>query len=284
MKTLKDTAIFASVVLILAAIFAFVLPSYNAAHPAENQYSIEKTWKLPKALKEISGITWLSENTIAAVQDEDGILFIYDLEKSKIIEEIRFAGSGDYEGIAINNKDAYVMRSDGLLFEIVRFREEDKKVSKFQTPFSEKNDMESLTLDAKDHHLITIPKERGLKDDTIKGLYHIPIDSMKMNITPKIRIDMNDAALKKYKKKKAHETFNPSDVAIHPKTGEYYVIEGTRPKLVILAVDGTIKNVIKLDSDNFPQPEGITFSPEGKLYISTEAGGGKAAIMEVVLD
>jgi len=111
------------------------------------------------------------------------------------------------------------MRSDGVLYEVLRFRESDKKISKFKTAFSSKNDIESLTLDIKNRHLITTPKAKDLQDNSFKGLYHIPIDSKQME-----------------------------------------------------------------KSDDFPQPEGITFSPQGTLYISTEAKGGSAAIMEVVLD
>lgn len=40
---------------------------------------------------------------------------------------------------------------------------------------------------------------------------------------------------------------------------------------------------MELDTDNFPQPEGITFSPDGTLYISTEGKGGDAKIIEVVI-
>jgi len=284
MKILKFNIVIASAILIVGAIVAFVIPSNNTSPPVKKKYSIVNTWKLPKILKEISGIAWLSKNTIVAVQDEDGILFIYDLKKSNIVEQIRFAGFGDYEGIAIYNKDAYVMRSDGVLYEVLRFRESDKKISKFKTAFSSKNDIESLTLDIKNRHLITTPKAKDLQDNSFKGLYHIPIDSKQMDLQPKISIDMNDDALKAYKKKKIYETFSPSDIVIHPKTGEYYVLEGKRPKLMILNREGVIKKVIKLKSDDFPQPEGITFSPQGTLYISTEAKGGSAAIMEVVLD
>ena len=54
-----------------------------------DNYSIIKKWELPEILNEVSGISWLSENTIACVEDEDGIIFIYDLKKQKIIQQIQ---------------------------------------------------------------------------------------------------------------------------------------------------------------------------------------------------
>ncbi|WP_298326046.1 SdiA-regulated domain-containing protein [uncultured Dokdonia sp.] len=250
---------------------------------SKEDYTINNTWKMPEILNEVSGISWISENTIACVEDEDGIIFIYDLKKEKVIQEIAFAGGGDYEGIVINDKDAYVMRSDGLIYEVLRFRESEPEITTFQTAFTARNNIETLTLDAEKNSLVVTPKDRDQSDD-FKGLYYITLDAKMMNEKPLLRIDMNDKAFKDYKKKKAYRTFSPSDVAIHPVTGDYYVLEGKNPKLAILDSDGTVKKVYKLNKDDFAQPEGITFSPDGKLFISNEARKDEATIVEVVFE
>ncbi|WP_179022191.1 SdiA-regulated domain-containing protein [Winogradskyella forsetii] len=247
-----------------------------------DNYSIIKKWELPEILNEVSGISWLSENTIACVEDEDGIIFIYDLKKQKIIQQILFAGVGDYEGITVNGDDAYVMRSDGLIYEVLRFRESEPTISTFQTEFTADNNIETLALDIKRKSLIVTPKDRD-RSDNFKGLYYISLNSRMMDATPAVRINMDDAALKDFQKKKVYRTFNPSDVAIHPKTGQYYVLEGRNPKLVILDSDGTIEKVIELDTNDFAQPEGITFNPDGRLFISNEAGKDAANILEVII-
>ncbi|WP_379953020.1 SdiA-regulated domain-containing protein [Dokdonia sp. R78006] len=248
---------------------------------SKEDYTIINTWKMPEILNEVSGISWISENTIACVEDEDGIIFIYDLKKEKVIQEIAFAGGGDYEGIAINDKDAYVMRSDGLIYEVLRFRESEPIITTFQTAFTARNNIETLTLDTEKNSLVVTPKDRDQSDD-FKGLYYITLDAKTMDEKPLLRIDMNDKAFKDFKKKKAYRIFSPSDVAIHPVTGDYYVLEGKNPKLAILDSDGTVKKVYKLDKDDFAQPEGITFSPDGKLFISNEARKEEATIVEVV--
>ncbi|TXD81795.1 hypothetical protein ESY86_16465 [Subsaximicrobium wynnwilliamsii] len=249
---------------------------------SEKAYSINKTWEMPKALDEISGIAWLEDDIIASVQDEDGIIFIYDLSSNKIIQEIEFADQGDYEGIAINDQDAYVMRSDGVVFEILNFRSKDKKVSQFKTDFSEDQNMETLFYDRNTKSLITTPKDEGLKSEANKGLYRIALDTKKMDSKAFINIDMNDSALEEFQNKKIEKTFNPSDLAIHPKTGNYYILEGKNPKLMILDPKGNIKNVYVLNEDDFPQPEGLSFESEGRLYISNEASkGASATILQV---
>ncbi|WP_203296262.1 SdiA-regulated domain-containing protein [Luteirhabdus pelagi] len=269
--------------LVIAITFAFTVHTFKKKQPSSKDYTIKETWELPAVLDEISGIAWLSEGTIASIQDEDGIIFIYDLNKKKIIEEIEFAGPGDYEGIAIHNQDAYVLRSDGTIYIISNFRNENKKVETFTTKFTAKNNMETLTLDAKKDKLIIAPKDRDSSDD-FKGLYEIELISHRMNAEPSVRIMMEDEAFKDYKKKKIYKTFNPSDAAVHPNTGEYYVLEGKNPKLVILDSDGTIKKVHKLDEDTFAQPEGITFSSDATLYISNEVGDNDANIMQVTFN
>ncbi|MEH6408144.1 MAG: hypothetical protein V7767_12765, partial [Leeuwenhoekiella sp.] len=59
---------------------------------------------------------------------------------------------------------------------------------------------------------------------------------------------------------------------------------GVRPKLLVLDKNGKPKHVYKLDHDDFNQPEGLTFSPSGKLYISNEGHKDPGNILEVELD
>ena len=47
---------------------------------------------------------------------------------------------------------------------------------------------------------------------------------------------------------------------------------------------GKLKSYYKLDKDDFPQPEGITFSAKGDLYISTEGVKKSGAISKVIIE
>jgi uncharacterized protein YjiK len=282
MKTTKFTIGITFCVLVIVAIVSFSFQKKSTNNNRSTEYSIAKVWELPAVLDEVSGITWLPDGTIASVQDEDGVIFIYDLAKKEIIEKIEFAGPGDYEGIAIHKDDAYVLRSDGTIYEVLNFRKKEKTTTSFKTGFSTKNNMETLALDINNKSLIIAPKDRDNSDE-FKGVYHIPLTSKTIDRVPIIKINMDDGALKTYQNKKLYKTFSPSDIAIHPKTGDYYVLEGKNPKLIILNTKGSIKKVYELEKNQFPQPEGITFSPDGTLYISSEAGDGDATIMQVNL-
>ncbi len=233
-------------------------------------YEISGRWELPAELREVSGISWMDENQIAAIQDEDGIIFIYDLKKKKVVKEIKFGGAGDYEGLAIEGDNAYVLESDGTITIIENFEEQDRKVTSYVTNFNEKNNMESLWLDLPENQLLVIPKDRDINSDNMKGVYAFSLDEYKLAYKPVMQLNMNDQVLKHFREKKVYKNFRPSDIAIHPKTKQIYMLEGAKPKLLILDKNGVAKKGYSLNKKVFPQPEGITFSPDGELYISSE--------------
>jgi len=47
---------------------------------------------------------------------------------------------------------------------------------------------------------------------------------------------------------------------------------------------GKLKSYYKLDKDDFPQPESITFSAKGDLYISTEGMKKSGTISKVIIE
>ncbi|MGO4912072.1 SdiA-regulated domain-containing protein [Leeuwenhoekiella sp. W20_SRS_FM14] len=247
-------------------------------------YTIVKTWELPELLNEVSGLAWVNDSTLACIQDEDGYIYHYNLNSEEISYDVEFAENGDYEAIALDSTNAYIMRSDGRIFEVLNYMKDTLNVSHFNTPFDEDNNIESLAFNPKTRNLITVSKDKGLNEKRFKGIYEIPLDTKVQKENPVVQIDMNAEAFADFQKKKEQKTFNPSDLAIHPKTGDYYIVDGKKPKLLILNPNGSIKALHELNTFHFAQPEGITFSPDGKLYIANEAASGVATLMEVTLD
>jgi len=265
----------------LIAVLAIVLIKQPEAIKGTHSYNIVNRWEMPLVLREISGISWLGNDQLACIEDEDGIIFIYDLKTSKVVETIPFAGSGDFEAIAVNDQDAYVMRSDGIIYKVARFRESELlTISSFQTNFKGGDNMETLCLNADANGLITVPKQRNKQED-FSRLYEIELVDKSMNVIDFPNIKSDDPDIDELWKNEVAERLRPSDIAIHPKTGDYYIIEGRNPKLIILQPDGIVQKIVKLSRKNFNQPEGITFSPDGKLFISNESGESRANIVEV---
>jgi uncharacterized protein YjiK len=67
--------------------------------------------------------------------------------------------------------------------------------------------------------------------------------------------------------------FKPSAAAIHPISGEVYIISSVNKLLVIADKEGKAREIYHLDEGVFKQPEGIAFEPDGTMIISNEAAG-----------
>jgi len=80
--------------------------------------NVEQVWKMPKELNEISANVLLSDNRMACIQDNAGVIFIYDMQSKTIESTIPFSTTGDYEGLAVVGGTYYVLRSDGMLYEV----------------------------------------------------------------------------------------------------------------------------------------------------------------------
>ena len=72
-------------------------------------------FKLKNALREISGLTLLDESRIGAVQDEDGKLYIINLETGEVEDDFKFNKDGDYEGVERVGDTLFVLSSSGDL-------------------------------------------------------------------------------------------------------------------------------------------------------------------------
>lgn len=267
---------------------------------AYDLYNPDANYILPTYLKEISGLSYYGKDKIACIQDENAIIYIFSIEKEKIINKYNFGKDTDYEGIGIVGKTAFVLRSNGQIFRIQNFENKELKAKKFQTPLREINDTEGLAFDALSNSLLisckgspSIEKEKHY--DGYKAVYKFDLEKEKLNTTPHFLIDLErldgfiDHQLftkfsiqfaKKLGFTESETNFKPSGIAIHPLSGQVYIISSGGKLLVILSSDGEILDVRQLDSTIFRQPEGICFTPTGDLFISNEGQGGKGYILK----
>ena len=259
--------------LLVALIYSVAERKVDEIEAAYSPVKIQKTWKLPKILAEISGLAYLEEDKVVAVQDEQGKLYIYNLSSEKIEKEIGFAGRGDYEEVAIHEDAAYVLLSDGSIIKIDNYLS-SPEVSTIETSLNQDADTESLCLDKKNKRLLIGVKEEDPSGGEIKGIYALPLNTLKMQAEPIFGINMNDTVFKDIRGDKAKNTFKPSGMNIHPKTGEIYIVDGAESRLLILDAQGNPRQLYFLNKEEFPQPEGLTFDASGNLFISSEGSPG----------
>ena len=284
-NTISFLIIMGVLVLVGALWFAYENPAINPRLEDES-YKIIRKWEMPEDLDEISGINYLSKDKIASVQDEEGIIYIYNLNTNLVEKKVNFAKSGDYEGIAIVDSTAYVLESNGKIHQVERYMDSAFTTKAIQTSFSLKNNMESLTFDSANNRLLMAVKDTDPNSKTYKGIYAFDLDTKKVAKDPVFKIPLDDPILN-YKEartfKGSSDGFYPSEIAINPTDGNIYILEGKNSRLLIMDVSGKLLRLHKLNKKSFPQPEGMTFAPDGTLYISNEGKKGMANILEVDL-
>jgi hypothetical protein len=234
----------------------------------------------------ISGIHYLGKNRFAAVHDEEGRIFIYDANEIKVVERIKFDKSGDYEDLEMVNNTYYILRSDGKLYHLDP--EDPENVTEFKTEIKNSNDAEGLTYIKKGNKLLIALKGKAEVDDNKadgKGFYTFDLDREELSEEPLFTIHKKQirASLADSLRNEPFAdplNFSPSGVAIHPITKQIYILSHQTKWLIVLNKDFSIDISIPLLRKVFRQPEGITFAPNGDLFISNEAGEGSANILK----
>ncbi|MEQ9300396.1 MAG: SdiA-regulated domain-containing protein [Cyclobacteriaceae bacterium] len=253
-----------------------------------NLNEVENKYFLPYVLEEVSGLAYYKDAQVAMVNDEEGRMFLYDLNKKDIDKAIRFAGSGDYEGIEIINSTAYVLKSNGDLyhFEISDDREVDSK--KIETPLSKDNDLEGLGYDPQRNRLMLVCKGKSeIGKDKVEGqaVYGYDLDQEDFKKDPEFTISKKK--LEEFfetAKNQAYDagkiTFRPSGIALHPFERQWYMIASAGKLLIAVDDEGEIQASYPIPPRLLSQPEGICFLPNGNMLISSEGEGDRGYIIE----
>jgi DNA-binding beta-propeller fold protein YncE len=255
----------------------------NAAEPASPGILIKKSWDMPGVLKEISGLSAIDENRFACVQDELGKIFIYNTNTSSVEKEIPFGDAGDYEGLTVVNNTIWVLRADGRLFEVENFNNKPV-IKEHKTSLTAEHNVEGLCFDKANNRLLLAIKDEEPGNTDYKGIYGFDLNAKKMPEQPVYKLNYKDEAFKmvKQKKKKGGE-IKPSGIAVHPTSGEIYITDGPKSKLLVLTKEGAIKKFYQLGNE-FEQPEGITFQSNGELFIANEGSKKAGNILNVAIE
>ena len=250
---------------------------YNLDNPDEK-------YTLPGSLEEVSGISYMEDGRVACVEDERGIIYIFDPLKGEVTHKNVFGEDGDYEDIAIVGKSAYVLRYDGVIFEVEDFESGESRVEIYTTALSKKNDTEGLAYDRQTHSLLIACKEspslrKGEDYGDQEAIYRFDLQSKDLFKTPHFLFDLSRTG----SNKDQGVEFHASGISINPVNDEVYIISTRVKLLIVLNREGKVLALQDLNKKVFRQPEGICFSPSGDLYISNEGREKKANILKFTI-
>lgn len=243
--------------------FVPAIPGYVTPH---------KTIVLDKELLEISGMFYLADSRIAAINDEDGKIFLINNVTGDFTVS-KFGRKRDYEDVVLVDSFFYVLESNGNIHRVPVGATGSEEEIEF--PRDKKIEFESLYFDPHIHKLVLVSKEQR---ETKKGIlaYSFAMDSLQFGSTPYYEIRRKEiyAHLKDN-----NAQFKPSAAAIHPILNKLFILASVGKAMLQCSLDGKVERAWQLNPDQFPQPEGITFAPNGDMYISNEGVDGKATIL-----
>lgn len=248
---------------------------YRLSNPAYKLF-------LPYEIEEISGLSYLGEDTLLSIQDEQAVIYTIDMKEEKISGEQKFGKNGDYEGIELAGNFLYAVRSDGQLYKMPVYITDEAGTEVFDTPLSHKNDVEGLAYDAENNRLLLACKGiSGLKKDISgsRAIYAFNLAENKLVEEPVFLVEtrlVNEWLGSSTKK----DSFRPSGIAVHPLTGQIYLLASVGKILIVLNKNGSIDSVSPLGQADFKQPEGICFAPNGDMFISNEGKAGRSTILK----
>lgn len=253
--------------------------SYDHEKVPYTFYKPDSIYTLPLELTEVSGLTAMPDGTLAVIEDESGI--IYQISTSgEILNSYEFGENADYEAIEYADGKYYAFESNGDFHQVVVSGDEVSS-EKIETEFKKSNEIEGLAL--KDGQFLVAPKSKGEVKDfeaADKAVYLVSMDSAKI-VDQALQINKDE--LEEFLKKRHPDItvmeFDPSGVAVDPVEGNIYLLSADMI-LVIFTPEGELLDVVLLELTSYRQPEGITFTSDGTLYICSEAAGDVPRLMK----
>lgn len=229
--------------------------------------------KLPLELDEISGLSYYAKDkSVFAINDEKGQLYKITPFPDLQIRHWKFSSKADYEDIVLLDSSFYILQSRGIIT-VVKFHDQDTiAADDIPFPYPGKMEFETLLYNPSTNMLELLckncdeDKKSKVSSFTFDPLTNQFVDSAKL-------IDVG-AVFDKMEDKKFH--LRASAAAIHPFTGDMYVISAINKLLLVFDKQMNIISFHKLPAI-FKQPEGMTFSDNGALIISNEAADAGAA-------
>jgi len=224
--------------------------------------------KLPKSLKEISGLALLNEKQILVNNDEEGIVYTLKVPGFEMTAKLKIGDEKiqkDFEGIAVVKDTVYMVTSNGVVYKINYSAKNDAAdFIQFKTSLKIQNDVEGLCYD-KNSLLLACKNEPGMGKVKSRAVYSFSLRKMTLERQPRFLI-----SLKELMQKYGFKNFAPSGIEKNPVNGNFFVLSSNPPSVIELNPRGKILAAIKLSSKTHPQPEGITFLNDGTMLISDE--------------
>lgn len=237
-------------------------------------------WKLPKRLREISGLALTDDGRLFAIADEKAEVVEIDYAAGDTLKRFELGQPvlrGDFEGLAVVDDVFYTITSEGQLY---RFGEAEDRGNigfvPFDTGLRERCEVEGLAHDAaRSALLIACKTVYGPAAASEVWFFRFDLEARRLDRNP-VRVPLTELAGPIDK-----DQFSPSGIAVLA-DGEKVVVVAARQRGVarmrMTASDFEVEEVIRLPGSRHKQTEGIAVLAHGSVLLADEGGNKRGRL------
>ena len=246
----------------------------------------DHAFELPKALREVSGLTAFGPTTVLAHDDETARLYEIDVIGGQILRTTdlgRELASGDFEAITHDGRFVYLVTGDGHLFEarLAADSQGARPVNIYDTGLGGICEVEGLAAEA-EGVLLLLCKRAERKSQ--RGRLMVFRWRIAERLTPpEAVIDRPLTQLLPVSGKDADDVLW-TGLERDPATGNLYALSSRGHWLVELTPEGRLAGSHRLAASHHPQAEGIALLPGGMVVIADEGGKGRGRLSVYTVD
>jgi uncharacterized protein YjiK len=245
----------------------------SACNGAEKEGNLQL--KLPKDLREISGLSALQDGSLLAVADEQAQVYQIDMAAGVIRRFLAMGspvGKGDFEGIAVLNKSVYLVTSQGTLWRLALGASAHQS-EVIATDAGERCEIEGLTAWHEENSLLLLCKT--VYDAEYKNALVVLRWSEKTpeaQTEPLISKTYTELGLKK---------LHPSGLAFSVDRQNLFIVAARQKAFVEISLQGQVVRHGKLPKGaEHRQTEGVAITRQNRLYLADEGGKGHGTLTE----
>ncbi len=271
---------------LLALTFACAVACDGSAPSAQAAVGLDSSnvvqWKLPKQLKEISGLAFSTDERLFAHNDEQAAIYQIDWQHGSLVKAFALGEPplrDDFEAIAIEGSDFYLITSNAILYRAKEGADGARVgYERIDTGLGAQCEVEGLTNDARRKLLLIAcktPRSAALKGKV--AVFAWSLDRQALDPAASFAMPLEG-----FIDRLSLKHFNPSSIEISRDGMHLWLLAGRQSALAEVGLDGQIVTAMRLPAKLHPQPEGLAITADGKFIISDEAeaaqGRGTLAI------
>ena len=266
--------------LLLACAIVLQWGCTQQSHGSPEGYELRTPQKrqLAKVLNEVSGLTFNTDsNSLLVISDSKRKVFSINLKTQKLRDYAeKFSKQEDFEDLVKIGDTVYVLISNGTILAVGPNAKDSTATRAYPFWLEGSNDFEALYYDPAIRGLVMLCKSCAHeKGRGVRTAYRFDLQSRRFDSSELYTISSDSV---KAAVKKTDATFKPSAAAIHPVDKRLYILSSAGTLMVIADTKGRVLEAYNLNPDKNPQAEGLTFAPNGTMFISNEGKYGKATL------